>query len=434
MLRILLLITLFAQFAATRAEAQNFSGTYVLKAQKTTLTLSLNQDPQGRIVGSLKGSTGIRYDVQGMVQDGAAVGTCTDQQGGVYFEARLQGNQLLFAMIEPGPNNMPDHSKVKQLTFAREEGALPGQQSAQASPGQQGGQLQAAPMAPPGMGGSSASSKEEVSDPNWGFRFSLPKGWKVEKGAKGAILGHDTIAGLILVFPHLASSFQEVQMQMRAGLTEEDIQLQLTSQLQSLGNNAIAGTFSGIYQGQQVVARGIGTSSPNGGGAYIVAMTLPAKFGSDLANGADAVARSMQYFKAQESAGTGGIGGAVVPHDSSSPELMRQMAGVYYSFSSAGLSYSGGTERRITLCPNGTYYSGSESSYSAGAGTGGAWGAASQQSGRGTWRVRGNINQGILTTIDANGKPTEYRYQRCGGDCIYLGNTKFAVAGPANCP
>ena len=87
----------------------------------------------------------------------------------------------------------------------------------------------------------------------------------------------------------------------------------------------------------------------------------------------------------------------------------------------------------MTLCPDGTYYSGSESSYSAGAGTGGAWGTASQRVDRGTWRVQGNINQGLLTTIDSNGKATEYRYQRCGGDCIYFGNTKFAIAGAANC-
>ena len=87
-----------------------------------------------------------------------------------------------------------------------------------------------------------------------------------------------------------------------------------------------------------------------------------------------------------------------------------------------------------TLCPNGTYYSGSESGYSGGAGTAGAWGSASQRSGRGTWRVKGNVNEGVLTTIDSSGKSTEYRYRRCGGDCIYIGNTKFAVAGPANCP
>lgn len=416
------------------AFAQNLSGTYILSSQGTTLTLTLEQDAQGNIKGTLSSTAGAQFRVEGVIRENVAVGTCVSNQGGSYFEAHLKGNQLLFALIEPGLNNQPDYSKVKQLTFKRKEGAPAGQQGPQASAKQQGGQLQAAPPAPPGMGGSAALSKDEVSDPNWGFKFSLPKGWKVEKGPKGAILGHDTIPGMIWVFPHLVSSFQEVQKQMQVGLAEEEVQLQLTSQLQPLGNNAIAGIFSGIYQRQQVKARGIGTCSPNGGGAYIVAMTLPKKFGSDLANAADAIAKSMQYFKVQESASTGGTGEAIAPSGSSNQQLIRQMAGVYYSFSSAGLSYSGGTERRVTLCPNGTYYSGSESSYSAGAGTGGAWGAGGQQSGRGTWRVQGNINQGILTTIDASGKATEYRYHRCGSDCIYFGNNKFAIAGPANCP
>lgn len=355
------------------AFSQNLSGTYTLSSQGTTLTLTLEQDAQGNIKGALSSTTGAQFKVEGMIQDNVGVGTCVSNQGGSYFEAHPKGNQLLFALIEPGPNNKPDYSKVRQLTFTRKEGATPGQQGPQASAKQQGGQLQAARPAPPGIGGSTALSKEEVSDPNWGFKFSLPKGWKVEKGPKGAILGHDTIAGMIWIFPHLASSFQEVQMQMQAGLAEEDAQLQLTSQLQSLGNNAIAGIFSGIYQKQQVKARGIGTFSPNGRGAYIIAMTLPNKFSSDLANAADAIAKSMQYFKAQESASAGRAGGAVALPDSSNQQLTEQMAGVYYSFSSAGLSYSGGTERRITLCPNGTYYSGSESGYSAGAGTGGAW-------------------------------------------------------------
>jgi hypothetical protein len=124
----------------------------------------------------------------------------------------------------------------------------------------------------------------------------------------------------------------------------------------------------------------------------------------------------------------------ISPKQQAATPLMQQMSGVYYGFSSAGLSYSGGTERRVVLCPNGAYYSGSESSYSAGAGTSGAWGAAGQRADQGTWRVQGNINEGILTTIAANGKATEYRYRRCGGDCIYIGNTKFAVSTPAKCP
>ena len=246
------------------AFAQNLSGAYTLSSQGTTLTLTLTQDAQGKIKGTLVSTTGARFQIEGLIQNGVGVGTCVDNQGGSYFEAHPKGNELLFALIEPDANNKPDYSKIKQLLFTKKDGMTLGQQGAQAIPGEQGRQ----PQAPPPGAGS---------------------------------------------------------------------------------------------------------------------------------------------------------------------QLMQQMAAVYYSFSSAGLSYSGGTERRVTLCPDGTYYSGSESSYSAGAGTAGAWGTASQQADRGTWRVQGNINQGLLTTIDSSGKPTEYRYQRCGGDCIYFGNTKFAVKGPANC-
>ena len=316
-----------------------------------------------------------------------------------------------------------------QFTLSSPETPLPS--TLQQGPGVH---LLASSSPPSGAGGSAALSKDGVSDPQWGYRFALPKGWKAEKGPKGAILGHDTIAGLIWIFPHSASSLQEVQRQMQEGLVEDDVQLRPAGPLQPSGKNAVSGIYSGTFQRQSVKARGIGTLLPNGGGAYIVALTVPNKFGPELENAADAVARSVQPLKAQDSATAGGTGGAGTSSGSGNQQLMQQMAGSYYSFTSAGPYSSGGTERRVTLCPNGTYYSGSESGYSGGAGTGDAWGSASQQSGRGTWRVQGNVNQGVLTTIDSSGKATEYRYQRCGGDCIYIGNTKFAVAGPANCP
>jgi hypothetical protein len=53
---------------------------------------------------------------------------------------------------------------------------------------------------------------------------------------------------------------------------------------------------------------------------------------------------------------------------------MAQMSATYYSFTSSGGGHSGGTERRVVLCPDGRYYSGSESGYSSGAGTGGCTG------------------------------------------------------------
>ena len=249
------------------AWAENLSGIYTFSSQGVTLTLTLKQDPQGNIKGTLSSTTGAQFQVEGIVQDGVGLGVCKSKEGGSYFEAHPKGKQLLFALMEPGPNNLPDYSKAKELLFTRMEKRVTDPQSSKASP---------VPQKRPAQGD---PSKQQAAIP-----------------------------------------------------------------------------------------------------------------------------------------------------------LMQQMSGVYYSFSSSGLSYSGGTERRVVLCPNGTYYSGSESSYSAGAGTSGAWGAAGQRADQGTWRVQGNVNEGILTTIDANGKPTEYRYRRCGGDCIYIGNTKFAVSVPAKCP
>lgn len=262
------------------ASAENLSGIYTLSSQGVTLTLTLKQDLQRNIKGTLSSTTGAQFQVEGMVQGGVGLGVCRSNEGGSFFEAHPKGNQLLFALMEPGPNNMPDYSKAKELLFTRTDKGVTDPQSPQGPSGSQSGQSQR------------DSSKQQAA--------------------------------------------------------------------------------------------------PSGRGGAI---------------------------------GSGGVS-----------QLMQQMSGVYYSFSSAGLSYSGGTERRVILCPNGTFYSGSESSYSAGAGTSGAWGAAGQRGDQGTWRVQGNINEGKLTTIDASGKPTEYRYRRCGGDCIYIGNTKFAVSTPANCP
>jgi len=85
------------------------------------------------------------------------------------------------------------------------------------------------------------------------------------------------------------------------------------------------------------------------------------------------------------------------------------------------------------LCANGTYRENSESGYSGGAGTSGAWGSAAQGGGTGTWRIVGNINEGTLTTVTSGGDATEYKFSRCGSDCVYFGNTKFAYAGPTDC-
>lgn len=139
--------------------------------------------------------------------------------------------------------------------------------------------------------------------------------------------------------------------------------------------------------------------------------------------------KSMEKIAHSIMPGSGGAA-ATGPND---PQLMQQMAGKYYSFSSAGLGYSGGTERKLTLCPNGKYYDSSESSYSGGAGTSNAWGVGNQGSGGGTWRIQGSTQQGTITMVHANRKTSAYKFRSCGNGCVYFGSTKFGYAGHANC-
>ena len=132
----------------------------------------------------------------------------------------------------------------------------------------------------------------------------------------------------------------------------------------------------------------------------------------------------------QSNAGTGAGAAATGPNDS---QLMKQFAGKYYNFSAVGGGQTGGTERQIMLCPDCSYREASETGYSQVAGTAGAWGSASQGGNRGTWRITGNMNEGTITTVSPGGQATNYKFSRCGNDCVYFGNTKFAYAGPPDC-
>jgi len=125
-----------------------------------------------------------------------------------------------------------------------------------------------------------------------------------------------------------------------------------------------------------------------------------------------------------------GITAPLAPND---PYLLRQMAQVYVRVASGGPASGGGAEMRLILCLDGRYL---RSIQSGAAGSGGAtkaWEAATRQAARGTWRIHGNANEGTLTMVDADGNPTSVRYRRCGRDCIFIENAKWAIEGTATC-
>ncbi len=84
------------------AGAVDFSGDYVLKSPKVTVTLSLSQNQQGKISGLLSSTTGAKFQVVGKLQEERAVGMCQIGAKGAPFEAFFKGNSLIFIVLNKG--------------------------------------------------------------------------------------------------------------------------------------------------------------------------------------------------------------------------------------------------------------------------------------------------------------------------------------------
>jgi hypothetical protein len=121
-------------------------------------------------------------------------------------------------------------------------------------------------------------------------------------------------------------------------------------------------------------------------------------------------------------------GGAAAPAGPTDPALMQTMAGEYYS-------YSGSTERKLMLCPNGTFWDSRESSYSGSFGTNqGGWGAASQGGGSGSYAIQGNTQGGTINFSYKNGKRSQSRFRTTGErGCYSFDGTTFCYSGAARC-
>lgn len=244
---------------------------------------------------------------------------------------------------------------------------------------------------PPALG-------QTVQDPQWGFSFQVPAGWKHQYDAAGALLGHETIPGMLLVLPHTVGTIQELESLMQQGLEEEGITLMLAGQISPAGKNMLSSTYSGEYQGQQVQAKGYGLLSPQGGGAYVIALCTPENYGKKLEAAAEALVRSVRYPKPDGKSGGSGIAANLV--------------GTWVTMTKS-------TETTVTLAADGNFYTNYVAGYS---GTeSGQWGLAREDKSAGRWLVRGSREQGVVVLRYANGKEEtiQYKVHREGGEVYW---------------
>ncbi len=98
---------------------QDYTGTYQVTTGDVTLTLTLKQDGFNVLNGTLVSSNGMKYTLEGMVNEGIAAGAVSGSEGSLYFEAYLDGNDLTISLIEPDSFNMPDYDTAKYLVMSR---------------------------------------------------------------------------------------------------------------------------------------------------------------------------------------------------------------------------------------------------------------------------------------------------------------------------
>ena len=211
-------------------------------------------------------------------------------------------------------------------------------------------------------------------------------GWTHQKSGEGIIMGHKTIAGIILVLPHMMQNLQEVQQEMLKGIQEEGSYLSIEGSISSVNDNILSGNYQGIVDGQQVKARGFGTLSPYGGGAFIIAISTPEKLGEEIIRDANLIASNLIYEKVNTS------------------DLIRHFTGKWTNFTT-------NTSTWLQLYPDGTYDEQYESSYSGELSGGGNWGTAGSDNAKGRWTVQGNRDSGRIVVRLSNGNEIIYEYR-----------------------
>lgn len=420
---------------SSAAFGQNFRGTYTLTSGTTKLTLVLNQASGGQVTGTLTSTTGAVFQLAGKVEEDVVMGTCKGQAGTSQFEASFEGSQLILTLIETGPTG---EVTSRSLEFIRSAGgsslsaelglAPPPPGAATPKAGRESPMPQAPkPAAPaPAAPAQTPGGGNRVSDPEMGISFIMPIGWNGQKQGEAIYVTSTNHKGFILIQRHSYNSLQEMANEAGQGIVDEagGTRLMPVSEFQAFGTNGMAVEFSGVAQGRQARSFAVGLLSPQGGGVTIMAAVEAAGYTQDYPGFVRSIAGSLAFIAARPAAGN-------QPSGPSDNNLMKYFAGEYYYYSSGStISGGAGTERKVTLCPDGLYRDSSEFSAS-----GSDWGAANAQSGAARWSIQGDTTQGVIVVTYANGQSKRFSYRVVSKDeqTIMFDGVTFAYAGAPKC-
>lgn len=120
-------LPLVASLLVPGAIAAQYTGTFTVPNQAGGITtLVLRQSSAGDLTGSFSGN-GIRYTLEGRIEDGVAVGSMSGTQGLLYFEAERWENELWLMVYGSDADGQPDYDDFTEIDLVEAGAAADGQ-------------------------------------------------------------------------------------------------------------------------------------------------------------------------------------------------------------------------------------------------------------------------------------------------------------------
>ncbi|MBP9200952.1 MAG: hypothetical protein KBF47_13155, partial [Gemmatimonadales bacterium] len=98
------------------AVAQKFTGTYTIQGQQGVVTLALTHAQGGATSGTLSGN-GTVIRLAGKASRGELTGEAVSGSSRAVFTATIEGNQLVFVLVELGADGAPNLATATELRF-----------------------------------------------------------------------------------------------------------------------------------------------------------------------------------------------------------------------------------------------------------------------------------------------------------------------------
>ena len=262
-----------------------------------------------------------------------------------------------------------------------------------------------------------------IREPAYGVEFNTPEGWQYQKNEMGYVMGHNSIAGVILITSSPYNTLDEMRQAAYQGIQEEGgTLLQIKGEPVAFGDNGLAGDYRGTLNWEQVTAYVIGLVSPTGGTSIsCMIITTPDQFSDNHKSTLESMAKSFKFFKPE-------IPDAVKEWE----DWFKTPGGcrLKYLSSSGSSNYGGGytgssSQATIDLCPNGSFSENSSSDFSMSIDAGSAFNS-SQDGGSGRWELSFDGTNPVLVLNYNDGQSAQYVLTYIDKK-TYLNDTRYFV-------